>query len=71
MVVPGAHYLPFVFLYGMRMFASLCGILVFAGVSFGLYLQEPFSAGGWFTGVVLLCFAFSGRIVAGRDQPAH
>ena len=71
MVVLGAHYLPFVFLYGMRMFAALCGILVFAGISFGLYLQEPFSAGGWFTGVVLLCFAVSGRIVAGRDQPAH
>ena len=33
MVVLGAHYLPFVFLYGMRMFAILAGALVIAGAA--------------------------------------
>ena len=32
LILLGAHYLPFVFLYGMRMFIALCAILVSSGV---------------------------------------
>ena len=61
MIVLGAHYLPFVTLYGMRMFYVLAGILVSAGVVLALYLSLPFSAGAWFTAAVLVSFAWLGR----------
>jgi hypothetical protein len=68
MVLVGAHYLPFVFLYGMPMFAVLCALLVGGGVVLGLYVPGPFSLGGWFTGAVLVAFAFLGRGLAARDE---
>lgn len=61
MIVRGAHYLPFVTLYGMRMFYALAGLLITAGVVLALYLPLPFSAGAWFTAATLLGFAFLGR----------
>lgn len=61
MVLLGAHYLPFVFLYGMRMFAVLAGVLVVAGVMIAMYASRSFAAGAWVTGAVLLLFAFVGR----------
>jgi len=61
MIALGAHYLPFVTLYGMRMFYALAAILVGAGVVLALYLPLPFSAGAWFTASVLIAFAFMGR----------
>jgi hypothetical protein len=61
MIALGAHYLPFVTLYGMRLFYALAAILVAAGVALALYLPLPFSAGAWFTAAVLTCFAFLGR----------
>ncbi len=60
MIVLGTHYLPFVFLYGMRQFAVLAALLIGAGVTIGLYLPHTFSLGGWFTAVVLFAFAFLG-----------
>lgn len=68
MVVVGAHYLPFIFLYGMWQFGVLGGLLIGAGLAFGLYLPSQFSVGGWFTALVLLVFAFIGRSVAMRDR---
>jgi hypothetical protein len=68
MILLGAHYLPFVFLYGMRMFAVLTGLLVGGGVVIALYLSSSFSVGAWFTGVVLLVFAVVGRAIA-RSEP--
>jgi len=67
MIVLGAHYLPFVFLYGMRMFAMLTALLVTAGIVLAMYFPLGFSAGAWLTGGVLLVFAFAGRWVAARD----
>ncbi len=58
MVIVGAHYLPFVFLYGMRLYAALAGILAFGGVGLALWGPGPFSLGAWFTGLVLVAFAF-------------
>jgi len=68
MIVLGAHYLPFVFLYGMRMFAALTAVLVTAGIVLAMYMPMGFSAGAWLTGGLLLVFAFAGRWVAHRDD---
>jgi hypothetical protein len=61
MILLGAHYLPFTFMYGMRMFLLLAAILIGAGVVIGMYFPAPFSLGGWVGGVTLLFFAFLGR----------
>ncbi len=61
MIVMGAHYLPFVFLYGMWQFAVLCATLVASGVLIAMYVPKPISLGAWFTAVLLLVFAFVGR----------
>jgi hypothetical protein len=68
MVVVGAHYLPFIFLYGMWQFGVLAAALIGAGIAIALYLPSVFSLGGWFTALVLLVFAFVGRSVATREQ---
>jgi hypothetical protein len=67
MIVLGTHYLPFMFLYGMRQFGILAAILIGAGIAIGLYLPAVFSLGGWFTAVVLLIFAFIGRSIVLRE----
>ncbi len=67
MIVLGAHYLPFVFLYGMRMFAVLCAVLVSAGLALALYAPPIFPAGAWITGALLIAFAVAGRQVALRE----
>lgn len=67
MIVLGAHYLPFVFLYGMRMFAVLSALLVSIGVVLALYARLPFAAGAWLTSGLLLLFAVAGRWFAVRE----
>ena len=61
MIVLGAHYLPFVFMYGMWQFAGLTAILVTSGVMIGMYFPSPVSLGAWLTAVVLFAFALIGR----------
>lgn len=61
MIVVGAHYLPFITLYGMRMFGVLAGLLVIGGLTLALYGPLVFSLGGWLTGIILIIFAFLGR----------
>jgi hypothetical protein len=69
MILLGAHYLPFIFLYGMRQFGVLAGILISAGLLIGLYLpSSSFSLGGWLTAVTLLVFAFFGRRTALKER---
>lgn len=58
MLVVGAHYLPFVFLYGMWEFAVLSFVLIGGGVAIGLLWPEVFSPGGWVTALALLSFAW-------------
>ena len=71
MILLGAHYLPFVFLYGMRMFAVLAGVLVGGGVLIGLYGARTFSLGAWLTGGVLLVFAVVGRVLVWRESASR
>lgn len=58
MILLGAHYLPFVFLYGMRTFAVLAALLVGGGIIIALYWSTDFSLGAWCTGLTLLIFAY-------------
>jgi hypothetical protein len=68
MIVVGAHYLPFLTLYGMRLFAVLGGLLVVVGAGLGLYGPPVFSLGGWLASVLLIGAAFAGRAVVLREE---
>ena len=68
MIVVGAHYLPFVFLYGMWQFGLLAGVLITGGVMLGLYGSSIFSLGGWLSAIVFVGFAFLGRSVVLREE---
>lgn len=69
MVTVGAHYLPFVYLYGMWQFAALSALLTSAGMLLGLYCPGHPSSGAWFTSIVLFAFALVGRHVARAEAP--
>ena len=71
MVLLGAHYLPFVFLYGMRIFWVLGAALIGAGVLIAMYWSSTFSTGAWYTGAILLVFAGVGRSIAKREHRAE
>ncbi len=68
MIVLGAHYLPFIFMYGMWQFGVLAALLISSGLLIGMYLPSTFSLGGWSTALMLLVFAFVGRGVALADK---
>ncbi len=65
-IVVGAHYLPFAFLYGMRLFISLSGILILAGLLIGLYAPAQGILVGWVAAFTMILFAFLGRRAAIR-----
>lgn len=69
MVIVGAHYLPFVFLYGMRLFAVLAALMTLVGVLLLYVPLVPSIAAGWFTGALLVVFAFLLKAFA-RSQDA-
>lgn len=71
LVVVGAHYLPFVFLYGMRMFYLLAVLMVAGGLLIGLYLPQPAHLGGWLGGALLWLFSASGYLLARRAPAAR
>lgn len=68
MILLGAHYLPFVFLYGMRMFALLAACLLGGGVIIAMYLSSGFTIGAWYTGTLLLIFAAVGKSLVDRER---
>lgn len=70
MILVGAHYLLFVTLYGMKMFATLAVLLVVGGVVIAMYWSASFSVGSWFTGATLLVFAGVGKAAADRQWRA-
>jgi hypothetical protein len=67
MIVVGAHYLPFITLYGMKMFGVLAALLVLAGAGLALYGPAIFSLGGWLTAGSLIVFAFVGRAIVLKE----
>jgi uncharacterized protein DUF7010 len=68
LIVVGAHYLPFTFLYGMRQFLVLAAMLIAAGLVIGLYVQSVFFLGAWIGAGLLIAFAFLGRSAALREK---
>lgn len=71
MILLGAHYLPFAFLYGMRMFLALSGVLIAMGVVIALGFSGVFSLGAWAAGLALFVFAWAGRSVATGEAVAQ
>jgi hypothetical protein len=67
MVLLGAHYLPFVFLYGMRMFAALAAVVAGGGLVVAMYWSGSFSVGAWYTGATLLLFAGVGGAIVRKE----
>lgn len=68
MILLGAHYLPFVFLYGMPMFAVLAALLIGGGMVIAMYAAASFSLGAWYTAAVLVTFAVVGRATVRREH---
>lgn len=68
MIVVGTHYLPFITLYGMKMFGILSAILISIGIALALYGPPIFSLGGWLTGLILIIFAFMGKSIVIREE---
>ena len=67
LVIVGAHYLPFAFLYGMRAFLVLGGAMIGEGVLIGLYANESFTLAAWVGVAMFLTFAFVGKAIAARE----
>jgi len=67
LVVVGAHYLPFIFLYGMWQFGILSVLLVGLGTITGLYFSGSFALAGWIGGIVFLLAAFPFRTFASKS----
>jgi len=70
MIVVGAHYLPFITIYGMKFFAILAALLVVAGTGLAFYVPSSGSLGAWVTALLLLAFAFIGRTVSLEEEGA-
>jgi len=69
LMVVGAHYLPFVFLYGMRMWWFLAGLMLGTGYVLGWVKPMGFATGGWVGALLLVVFAFIGwRVVIGEER---
>ncbi len=67
-VVVGAHYLPFAFLYGMRLFVFLSAILISSGIVIGLWAPAQGLDAGWLAAGTMIVFGFLGRRVAAKDS---
>ncbi|TFD50788.1 hypothetical protein E3T55_08290 [Cryobacterium frigoriphilum] len=57
LIIVGAHYLVFISLYGMRMFAVLAGVLIALGVVGLFFVPELGAVSGWLGAAVFLVFA--------------
>ena len=56
-VLVGAHWLPFAYIYSMNSFVAIACILVLVGILFGLVFTQSFSTCGFVAGGILLLFA--------------
>lgn len=68
MIVVGAHYLPFITLYGMKMFGILAVLLVLSGTGFAFYGQSISNLAGWLAAFILIIFAFIGRQIVLNEE---
>jgi len=68
MIIVGAHYLPFMFLYGMWQYLILAGAMLTGGVLLGLQAPHEFALGGWLTGAAMVLFGIVVRGIARREM---
>jgi hypothetical protein len=68
MIVVGAHYLPFMFMYGMWQYGVLAGALLTGGILLGLQAPQEFALGGWLAGAAMLLFGIVAGEIARREQ---
>jgi hypothetical protein len=61
LIVVGAHYLPFIFLYGMPQFGVLAVAMLLSGYGIGYAFPEAFALGGWVGGAELFAFGLLAR----------
>jgi len=66
-IIVGAHFLPFVYAYKMNSYWILASLLVIVGVLFGFIISESFSYCAYFTGSILLLFAFINRQLVKKE----
>jgi hypothetical protein len=76
LIVVGAHYLPFVTLYGQPLFYGVAAVMVGAGFLLPILQPSSFAIGGWVGGAILLLTgvtlgALHAREAAGRPGTAH
>jgi hypothetical protein len=67
-VLVGAHWLPFAYVYSMKSFVTLAGILVLAGILFGFVFPQFFAACGFAAGGILLLFAIIHFVVVRGER---
>src|SRR5262245_61055989 len=68
MVIVGAHYLPFVFLYGMPFYGALGGLMVVGGWFVAMRQPHAFTPGGWITAALLFASAAAVAMIARRQD---
>ncbi len=56
-VLIGAHWLPFVYIYSMKSFIVLAGVLVLTGVLFAFVFTQSYFVCGFFVGGIHLLFS--------------
>ncbi|NOY23639.1 MAG: hypothetical protein GXO70_09060 [Acidobacteria bacterium] len=68
-ILIGAHWLPFIYIYAMKSFAVLAGVLVMIGIVFGFVLTNSFSPCGFTVGGVHLIFAIVNSYLVRAETP--
>jgi hypothetical protein len=77
LIVVGAHYLPFVTLYGQPLFYAVAAVMIGAGVALPLLQPGVFAVGGWFAGIlfavlgVWLAVSHAGEAAKLAAVPTH
>lgn len=69
-VLIGAHWLPFVYIYAMKSFAVIAGLLVATGILFGFVYTLSYSSCGFVTAGILLLFAVIHWLIVRRELAA-
>jgi hypothetical protein len=70
MIVVGAHYMPFMSMYGMWQYGVLAAALLAGGFLLGLLMPHEFALGGWLGGAAMLLFGGAAGVIARRERPA-
>ena len=70
LIAIGTHYLPFAFLYGMRMFIVEAVLMIGARLALGFWVPNRFALGAWVGAALMLAFAFVGRRIALVERSA-